>query len=173
MIQVQQRPLLFLAILLPHVGCIAQVQNDEEKHINIHHHYESEHHFELFVNYYEGLAEVIELDYEYVPGIWERRLGIALSIGRKSGDEKEWSFAIPIYLHPYKGAKLFAGPTLYLRERPENVQDSTQHEQVYFTRFGFGYDLHYKKITLTPTFNFDISNEETISNLGMSVGYLF
>lgn len=147
----------------------AQHINYDEHHVNIHHKHGNHHHIEVFTNYYEGFVDLVELDYEYIPKIWKSRIGISAVFSRDLGEREEWSLAFPIYLHPYRGLKVFMGPGFI--HIPEGSDGDGRSQ--YLTRVGIAYDFHYGRFTVSPTFNFDIQPGDTLKDFGVALGYLF
>lgn len=159
-------PVLF--ILFPMVSH-TQHLDYEEHHVNIHHKHGNSHHVEVFTNYYEGFVDLVELDYEYIPKIWKSRVGVSTVFSWTLSEREEWSLAFPVYLHPYRGLKVFVGPGFVHTSAGEDASERRE----YLTRMGIAYDFHYSRFTISPTFNFDVQPGETLKDFGVALGYLF
>ncbi|MEM9328663.1 MAG: hypothetical protein AAGA85_23555 [Bacteroidota bacterium] len=154
-------------LLFTVISGYAQHRRYQDHHVNIHDKHESEHHIEFFVNFYEHAGDVLELDYEYIFGEMDRRLGLALTVDWNRGEEL-WLFSLPLYVHPYRGLKFFAGPGWVLQkggeaESPQNVA----------LRYGTAYDFHYSRVTVTPTCNFVILDNQITTELGIAIGFIY
>ena len=121
---------------------------------------ENEHHGK------EDAALTIGFDYE-------RRLtdrwGVGVLGDMAFGDRREFIMGFPVFLHVGKSAKFLIAPGF---ERTKGDGHHDAHSE-FLMRFGCAYDVHLKKITLSPAFNVDLLENEAIYVLGVNIGWGF
>ncbi len=113
------------------------------------------------------------LDYEY-------RISQLLGVGVFGEyifvESKEIVAGISVFVHPYKGLKIFAAPIIGFSEE-EHEEDGgeghvTEKETNIYFRTGLGYDFHIGKLSVGPSVNFDFGETKVIG-YGLSIGFGF
>jgi len=97
---------------------------------------------------------------------YERRidesLGLGLLVERTFGDFDTWVFALPLTLHVEEWKFVLAPGIEDRNGRSENL-----------VRIAVGYEFETSNVKMTPTFNVDFVDDETIFVLGVSFGWPF
>ena len=144
--------------------------NDEHNKTESHDHF-SKHHIALFngatTNFsHKSTAYTVGLDYEFR---FSRLVGCGISGEYIASESGEILAGIGVFLHPYKGTKLIAGPFLILAEEAHSEDHESKKEASISFRIGVGYDFHFKMLSVGPIVNFDVGNTEAI-NYGLAIG---
>jgi hypothetical protein len=130
------------------------------------------HHAALFIGNTQndgskhGLS--LAMDYEY--RITER-LGLGGLVEYAGGDFEHYIVAIPLFIHPYGNwCLLLAAGTEIHNDNEKN----NKREEDWLVRTGVGYRFHFgEKYSISPEFNVDFSEHETLFIYGVSIGIGF
>jgi len=147
---------------LPSMGSLEQGEaHDDAMHWH-------KNHLSLFL----GLTQAEEHggerdDPRFTVGIdYERRLtdlfGAGLLFDAVIKGNREFLVGIPVFLHPWKGAKICVAPGWH------KVKEDGGNGAV--LRLGVGWDFDIGKASLTPSVMYDITEHENLWLLGLAVG---
>ncbi len=101
------------------------------------------------------------LSYEYR---MHEFLGIGGLVEFAGMNAREWVFAIPLLIHPYKGLRFALAPGLMLPKEDKNE---------FLFRVGVAYEFEIGRWSITPEFNVDFVGGEEALVYGLSFGYGF
>ncbi len=148
----------------------AQHDNDHSEHKSSTHYYE--HHFTLYNGLttnlnHESTAYTVGVDYEFR---FSKFVGIGILGEYVFTESGEFVTGIPLYAHPYKGAKIIVAPLIVIGEEEHEEHHDTKRESSFAFVVGAGYDFHMWKISVGPSINFGFSTIQTIG-FGLSLGF--
>ena len=134
---------------------------------------EHEHRNEIavFIGSTEGEVEDGEKeDRDFTLGVdYERRLSPLIGMGGLFDwvveGRREYLIGIPVFFHPYKGAKFIVAPCAQ-REREAD-------EFNYVTRLGLGWDFEVGRTVIAPEIFYDLSEGDDFVVFGVSFGWGF
>lgn len=101
------------------------------------------------------------LSYEYR---FHEFLGVGGLVEFAGMNAREWVFAIPLSIHPYKGLCFTLAPGLELPKEDKNE---------FLFRVGVAYEFEIGRWSITPEFNVDFVGGEEALVYGLSFGYGF
>ena len=164
---------LFVVIAMIITVAFSPLANAEEAHQKEAHAFHR-HHTALFLGNTQddgseyGLS--FGLEYEYRFNHW---LGLGGLVEYAGGDFEHLLLAVPLYIHPYKQWLLvLAGGAEIYNEHEEHQGDKREREWVVRTGVAYQFPIE-DKWSITPSFNVDFSEHETLFVYGISVGVGF
>ena len=149
---------VFILIVLASGVCRAEEEKGREENVG-------PHRLELLLGNTHDDGEngfTVGLGYEYRVNQF---FGVGGLVEWVRDELREWVFAVPLVLHPYKGWRFIVGPGI-------QVERATSNKDFLF-RVGTGYEFEIDRWSITPEFNFDIVDGEGIAVFGVSFGYGF
>lgn len=128
------------------------------------------HHASLFIGNTQndgnkhGLS--VAMNYEYCINQW---LGLGGLVEYAAGDFEHLLIAIPLFIHPYGNWHLVLAAGTEIHNGEENKREGD-----WLIRTGLGYRFHFgEKYSISPEFNVDVSEHETLFVYGVSIGLGF
>jgi len=112
----------------------------------------------------------VGFDYEYR---FNKPLGISFFTEYLFAVHEEFLFGLPVFVHPWRGLKLNAGPLMALVHEAESVEAPVKWHSKYGFRLEAGYDLHIDHYTITPIINYDRVDGHGEMNYGIAIGVGF
>jgi hypothetical protein len=109
----------------------------------------------------EGRDDGLAVGVEYERRI-DESLGLGLLVEHTFGDINTWVFAVPLTLHVDEWKFVLA----------PGIEDRDGHSEN-LVRIAVGYGFETSKVKMTPTFNVDFVDDETIFVLGVAFGWPF
>ena len=110
---------------------------------------------------HEGWDDGVAIGVEYERRI-DESLGLGLLVEHTYGDFDTWVYAVPLTLHVEEWKFVLAPGIEDRNGRSENL-----------VRVAVGYEFETSKVNMTPTFNDDFVDDETVFVLGISFGWPF
>lgn len=121
----------------------------------------------------------VGLDYVYRLRVWEGRVGIGAFGEAIFAEHTEGIIGLPVYVYPYKGLSLFAGPGVEIVTE-ESEADGEEHgsgsdtEAKFLFRFGIGYSVELGKgFSIMPNIDIDLVRENPALVFGVGLGKSF
>jgi len=110
---------------------------------------------------------------EFAAGLaYEYRISRLLGVGgfvEHAGEEEDvWTFGVPLFVHPFKGARFLLAPGW---ETKEVESEEKETEQSFLTRAGIAYEYEVGRWSITPELNVDfIEGGHHVLVYGVSIG---
>lgn len=161
--------ILFLLLFCSTLAKVASTQH-EDHHNDVHHSHHN--HLAVFIGNtfqieHSSNAFTVGLDYMYFFPKSEH-WGISAFGETIMADHTEWLLGIPAIYKFKKGFWLRGGPGIELAKDHHN-----DIEYYFLMRLGGGYDFHLKKLTLSPSIDFDGLRKHPALVFGLNVGFGF
>ena len=109
----------------------------------------------------------VGVDYEYRIN---KPLGISIFTEYLFAAHEEFLFGLPVFVHPWRGLKLNAGPLLALVHEAKTEETPLEWHSKYGYRLEVGYDLYIDRYTITPIINYDRVAGHGEFNYGVAIG---
>jgi len=112
----------------------------------------------------------VGLDYEYR---FNKPLGISIFAEYLFAAHEEFLFGLPVFVHPWRGLKLNAGPLLARVHESKSAEAPVEWHSKYGFRLEVGYDLYMGHYSITPIINYDRVDGHGELNYGIAIGASF
>lgn len=168
-----QKVYLFFIIVSLLFVVWAPVAIAEESHEGAAHEFHR-HHMALILGntQNDGSENGLSIGVDYIYRI-NSLLGIGGLVEYAGGDFEHWLLMAPLVISPYKGWLFTVAPgTEFHKEHEEHDEDKRERDWV--VRTGVAYEFHFgEKYTISPEFNVDFSENETLLVYGIAFGIGF